>query len=128
MVQRIGKPGPLFCVPKYLRGYKKKETQMPKNKLDELEVVILQKRLDVLREQGIFGKLMFDLGDDFFALMDDKWIFDGVISTIHGFQEMADAGRDDAIGATLPAPKKKRGRKSKKELAEMEMDDADFED
>jgi|SRR6185295_7860689 len=97
--------------------------------LDELEVAILLKRLEILTGQGITGRRVFSLGDDFFALMKDKWIFDGVLSTIHGFQEMHDEGRDEAVGATLepkpsapPMPvKKKRGRKSKKELAEMQI-------
>jgi hypothetical protein len=97
--------------------------------LDELEVAILLKRLEIPKAQGITSRRVFSLGDDFFALMKDKWIFDGVLSTIHGFQEMHDEGRDEAVGATLePAlialvpVKKKRGRKSKKELAEMQRD------
>ena len=65
--------------------------------LDELEVAILLKRLEILKAQGITGRRVFSLGDDFFALMKDKWIFDGVLSTIHGFQEMHDEGRDEAV-------------------------------
>jgi hypothetical protein len=87
--------------------------------LDELEVAILLKRLEILTGQGITGRRVFSLGDDFFALMQDKWTFDGVLSTVHGFQEMHDEARDEAVGATLePAliplvlVKKKRGRKS----------------
>ena len=73
--------------------------------LDELEVAILLKRLEILTGQGITGRRVFSLGDDFFALMKDKWAFDGVLSTIHGFQEMHDETRDEAVGATLePAP------------------------
>ena len=96
--------------------------------LDELEVAILLKRLEILTGQGITGRRVFSLGDNFFALMKDKWTFDGVLSTIHGFQEMHDEARDEAVGVTLepalipPLPvKKKRGRKSKKELAEMQF-------
>ena len=99
--------------------------------LDELEVAILLKRLEILTGQGITGRRVFSLGDDFFALMKDKWAFDGVLSTIHGFQEMHDETRDEAVGATLEPQsiplvpvKKKRGRKSKKELAEMQSDAA----
>ena len=99
--------------------------------LDELEVAILLKRLEILTGQGITGRRVFSLGDDFFALMKDKWAFDGVLSTIHGFQEMHDETRDEAVVATLEPQsiplvpvKKKRGRKSKKELAEMQSDGA----
>ena len=91
---------------------------MFKDDLDELEVAILKKRSAVFTERGVAGKPVFSLGDDFFALMKDRWTFDGVLTTIHGFQEMYDDDRDDEVGETLPAPKKKRGRKSKKELAE----------
>ena len=87
---------------------------MYRDDLDELEVAILKKRLAVFIERGVTGKPVFSLGEDFFELMKDRWTFDGVISTIHGCQEMED--RDDVVGDTLPAPKKKRGRK-KKELA-----------
>ena len=49
--------------------------------------------------------------------MKDRWTFDGALTPIHGFQEMYDVERDDEVGDTLPPQKKKRGRKSKKELA-----------
>jgi hypothetical protein len=83
--------------------------------LDELEVAILKKRLAYFVDRGVTGKPVFSLGEDFFELMRDRWTFDDVISTIHGCQEMED--RDDVVGETLPPRKRKRGRKSKKELA-----------
>ena len=88
---------------------------MFRDDLDELEVAILKKRLAVFAERGVTGKSVLSLGEDFFELMKDRWTFDGVLSTIHGVQEMED--RDDAVDDTLPPQKKKRGRKSKKELA-----------
>ena len=86
-------------------------------KIDELEVLILEKRLEVLKSKGLTGRLLYDLGDDFFQLVGDGWTFDALITTIHGMQEVNSQARDDAVGATLPKAKKKRGRKSKKELA-----------
>ena len=62
--------------------------------LDELEVAILLKRLEILKAQGITGRRVFSLGDDFFALMKDKWIFDGVLSTI---QSLAPPGSGDPL-------------------------------
>ena len=39
--------------------------------LNELEGVMLQKRLEFLREQGVTGTLMHPLGDNFFKEMED---------------------------------------------------------
>ena len=104
---------------------------MIEEELGSLEVMILKKRIEVLKKQGLVARLPFDLGQNFLDLMDDKWIFDGVVQSIHAMQEMYDPSRDDAVGNTLPSKKKKRGRKSKKELAEMEVgfdDDVDEDD
>lgn len=105
---------------------------MYSNKLDELEVVIMEKRLAILKNRGLTGQLMFDLKDDFFELMADSWTFDHVITSIHGLQEMNSQERDDAIGETLPPLRKKRGRKSKAELESArlaaEAEEDEFED
>ena len=94
---------------------------MYRDKLDSLELVVLQKRLDLLKGRGIVAKLPFKLGNDFLELMDDRWTFDGIISTIHGLQEQYEPSRDEAVGETLPGAKKKRGRKRKAELQEAEL-------
>lgn len=98
---------------------------MFKANLDELELALLEKRIELLKDQGLTGSPMFPPGDDFFASMKDKRAFDDAMSTIHRFQE---AFRNEEVAATLEPPlapalplKKKRGRKSKKELAEMQM-------
>lgn len=95
------------------------------DKLEELELMVLKKRVEVLTNKGVVTRMPFELKDNFLELMDDKWTFDGVLSTIHGMQEMYEPARDDAVGATLP--KKKRGRKSKKELAELEREQELFD-
>ena len=63
--------------------------------------------------------------EDFFALTQHKWTLYRVLSTIDAFQEMDDEATDETVGAALGPPplppmpvKKKRGRKSKKELGE----------
>ena len=63
----------------YVQTKTKKETYMYTEKIDELEVLILEKRLEVLKSKGLTGRLMFELGDDFFALMDDKCVNAGPI-------------------------------------------------
>lgn len=97
---------------------------MFKDKLDQLEMMVLKKRIDLLTTQGVVARMPFELKQDFLDLMGDKWIFDGVVSTIHGMQEMHDPKRDDMVGDTLPKPKKKRGRKSKGEITELQMKEA----
>jgi hypothetical protein len=89
--------------------------------LDQLEAAILQKRLALLLARGIEGKPVFGLSEDFFALLKDKWAFDNVMSTLHGFQEMYDASVEEAISGVLEGPiesidlpeKKKRRTKKK---------------
>lgn len=60
---------------------------MFKANLDELELAILEKRVELLKDQGLTGSLMFPPGDDLFALMKDKRTFGDAISIIHRFQE-----------------------------------------
>lgn len=93
---------------------------MFKDKLDELELMVLKKRIDLLTTQGVVARMPLELKQDFLELMGDKWTFGGVLSTIHGLQEMYEPARDDAVAATLPTAKKKRGRKSKAELERLE--------
>lgn len=93
---------------------------MFKDKLDELELMVLKKRIDLLTTQGVVARMPFELKQDFLELMGDKWTFGGVLSTIHGMQEMNEPARVDAVAATLPTAKKKRGRKSKAELERLE--------
>lgn len=92
---------------------------MFKDKLEELELMVLKKRIEVLTDRDVVARMPFELKQDFLELMGDKWTFGGVLTTIHGMQEMYEPARDDAVAATLPAKKKKRGRKSKQELAEL---------
>ncbi len=101
---------------------------MFKDKPDELDMMVLKKRIDLLTTQGVVARMPLELKQDFLGLMGDKWLFDGIVSTIHGMQEIHDPKRDDAAGETLPTPKKKRDRKSTKELAKLSMWEDPFED
>ena len=80
--------------------------------LNELEAVMLQKRLQFLREQGVTGTLMHPLGDNFFKEMEDHWTFCSALSDIYAVKEMNDQRRDDAVAATLPASKSRKTRRS----------------
>ncbi len=70
--------------------------------LTELEAVMLQKRLQFLRDQGATGTLTYPLADNFFALMEDHWTFCSALSDIYAVKEMRDQRRDDEVAATLP--------------------------
>jgi len=70
--------------------------------LDELEAIMLQRRLQFLRDQGVTARLTYLLGDNFFELMEDHWTFCSALSDIYAAKEMSDQERDEAVGAALP--------------------------
>lgn len=84
---------------------------MSEDKLLDLELVVLNKRVEILKELGAEAILPYGLEETFLDLMKDKWIFNGVLTSHYAFSEMSTEGRDDQLKAILP---KKRGRPPKK--------------
>jgi hypothetical protein len=76
---------------------------MDQDSLNELEAVMLKKRLKFLRAQGATGKPTHRLGDDFFKQMEDHWTFCSALADVYAVKEMGDQRRDDAVAATLPS-------------------------
>ena len=70
---------------------------MFKANLDELELAILEKRVELLKDQGLTGSLMFPPGDDLFALMKDKRTFGDAIQSSTAFKKAFAAARNEEV-------------------------------
>ena len=64
--------------------------------------MLLEKRLAILRSQGIEAQLSVPLSDEFFENVKDHWTFCAMLSDIYTVKEMHDPRREEKVAATLP--------------------------
>ena len=90
---------------------------MSDDKLLDLELVILNKRIELLEHMGAEPLLQYGLKENLLDLIKDKWIFNGLLTAIYSVEEMSTEDREAKVKAALP---KRRGRPPKKQVADCE--------